>query len=179
MVRQDGEAERKEKKEKEEKERKERKEKEDQEEKERKERKEKREKEDREKREKKERKEKERQEEKEKERKRQEEKEQRRKRRDEEREEEVQQWMETSGLSTSRLASRLGKIQTEEDESIALTPKAIGDDDAEMDDIEAGLREEALSSTLSTFRRSFERCRVDWDGYWTGLWQFRRHAWSS
>ena len=61
---------------------------------------------------------------------------------------EVQQWIDTSGLSTSKLASRLGKILTEEDDSAASSPKAIGDDDAEMEDVEKGLRQDALSSTL-------------------------------
>merc|ERR1739838_1099621 len=65
-----------------------------------------------------------------------------------EREMEVNQWIETSGLSTSKLASRLGKILTEEDDSVASSPKAIGDDDAEMEDVEKGLRQDALSSTL-------------------------------
>merc|ERR1712087_857451 len=112
MIRQDREVE--------EKDRQERREKEDQEEQERKERKEKREKEDKEREERKERKEKERRE--------------RRERKEKESEAEVQQWMETSGLSMSRLASRLGKIHTEGDDSVASTPKAIGDDDADMDD---------------------------------------------
>ena len=58
--------------------------------------------------------------------------------------------MDSSGLSSSRLASRLGKLQTEEDESDASTPKNIGDGDVEMEgsNVEVGLRHEALSSTL-------------------------------
>merc|ERR1739838_689657 len=123
--------EKREKEEAEERERKERKERREKEEKERKERKEKREKEEKER---EERKEKERQERKEK--------------KDKESEMEVQQWIDTSGLSTSKLASRLGKILTEEDDSVASSPKAIGDDDAEMEDVEKGLRQDALSSTL-------------------------------
>merc|ERR1739838_1232639 len=114
---------RKEREAEEERERQEKREKEDREEKERKERKERREKEEKERQERKEKK-------------------------DKESEMEVNQWIETSGLSTSKLASRLGKILTEEDDSAASSPKAIGDDDAEMEDVEKGLRQDALSSTL-------------------------------
>merc|ERR1712183_392764 len=76
------------------------------------------------------------------------ERQERKEKKDKESEMEVQQWIETSGLSTSKLASRLGKILTEEDDSAASSPKAIGDDDAEMEDVEKGLRQNALSSTL-------------------------------
>merc|ERR1739838_358942 len=107
------------------------------------ERQEKREKEERE-----ERKEKREKEEKEREERKEKERQERKEKKDKESEMEVNQWIETSGLSTSKLASRLGKILTEEDDSAASSPKAIGDDDAEMDDVEKGLRQDALSSTL-------------------------------
>merc|ERR1712087_192131 len=112
------------------------------------ERQEKREKEDREEKERKERKEKREKEEKEREERKEKERQERKEKKDKESEMEVQQWIDTSGLSTSKLASRLGKILTEEDDSVASSPKAIGDDDAEMEDVEKGLRQDALSSTL-------------------------------
>merc|ERR1712015_358326 len=129
----------------EERERQEKREKEDREEEERKERKERREKEEKERKERKEKREKE---EKEREERKEKERQERKEKKDKESEMEVQQWIDTSGLSTSKLASRLGKILTEEDDSAASSPKAIGDDDAEMEDVEKGLRQDALSSTL-------------------------------
>merc|ERR1712087_949381 len=112
------------------------------------ERQEKREKEDREEKERKERKGRREKEEKEREERKEKERQERKEKEDKESEMEVQQWIDTSGLSTSKLASRLGKILTEEDDSVASSPKAIGDDDAEMEDVEKGLRQDALSSTL-------------------------------
>merc|ERR1739838_1252562 len=94
------------------------------------------------------RKEKREKEEKEREERKEKERQERKEKKDKESEMEVQQWIDTSGLSTSKLASRLGRIHTEEEDSVASSPKAIGDDDAEMEDVEKGLRQDALSSTL-------------------------------
>merc|ERR1712087_904644 len=116
------------------------------------ERQEKREKEDREEKERKERKGRREKEEKEREERKEKERQERKEKKDKESEMEVNQWIETSGLSTSKLASRLGRILTEEDDSVASSPKAIGDDDAETDDVEKGLRQDALSSTLKAGR---------------------------
>ena len=60
-------------------------------------------------------------------------------------------WLDESGLSSSRLASRIGKIRCDGEDSSradASSSKKIGDDDEEMDDVEEGLRKEALSLTL-------------------------------
>merc|ERR1712015_431295 len=134
------EKERKERKEKEEKERQERKEKE--------KRREKRKEEERQKeKERKERKERESKERKEKE----EEKEKRRKEIEKKGDEVVDMWIKESGLSSSRLASRIGKIVCDGDLSSraeSSSSKKIGDVDEEMDDVEEGLKKDALSSTL-------------------------------
>ena len=66
-------------------------------------------------------------------------------------------WIEESGLSTSRLASRIGKIVCDGDVSSraeSSSSKKIGDVDEEMNDVEEGLRKEALSSTLRVVNSS-------------------------
>ena len=78
-------------------------------------------------------------------------KEKRRRERKEEADRAEREWLESSGLSSSRLASRIGKLQCDKESSShmssgTLSPKAIRDEDAEMDgsDIEAGLQDKAL-----------------------------------
>merc|ERR1739838_1051451 len=69
----------------------------------------------------------------------------------------VDMWVEESGLSTTRLASRIGKIVCGGDDSSreeSSSSKKIGDVDEEMHDVEEGLRKEALSSTLRVVNSS-------------------------
>merc|ERR1712212_580842 len=69
----------------------------------------------------------------------------------------VDMWVEESGLSTSRLTSRIGKIVCGGDVSSreeSSSSKKIGDVDEEMQDVEEGLRKEALSSTLRVVNSS-------------------------